>query len=380
MRVALVAEDFHPLLGGIPEHVRNLQRELLRAGHVAIVITSRVPGYDLEDRFVERVGTSRLVYNNGAFASLTVGLGLSRRLEGLLRRYRFDVVHVHQALVPTLGLLAPAAADRLGIPVVATFHAWFPRSLGYRLFRRPLQQRLGRFAAAIAVSPHVVEAMARYFEAPWIVIPNGVDLNVFHPDGREWAADKSPGPMLLFLGRLDPRNGLHTALAALPRVVEQFPRANLVVAGNGPLRGFYERRARRLGVDVRFLGSVYEERGALYRDADVYLCPTTRASFGVTLLEAMACGTPMIVSDIPAFRTLLGSEDRWPLVPPDDPSAWAEATMALLKDAKRQQEIRAEGPARVQPYAWPRVARQVFEVYDQVLSSGRLRDHPALST
>jgi phosphatidyl-myo-inositol alpha-mannosyltransferase len=368
VRVALVAEDFHPLLGGIPEHLRHLQRELHRAGHHAVVITSHVPGYDGNDPLVERIGTSRLVYWNGAFDRITVGWGLSRRLEAVLRGGRFDLVHVHHALATTLGILAPRVALRLDIPVVGTFHTWFPRSFAYRLFRRPLQDLLRRFAAAIAVSRCVVQAMSRYFDAEWHVIPNGVDLEVFHPGGHQ---ERPPtGPVLLFLGRLDPRNGVGTSLGAMPRVIARCPTTQLVVAGGGPLRQYYERRARRMGVDVRFLGQVYEERASLYRSADLYLCPTTRASFGLTLLEAMACGTPLIASDIPGFRELLSTERSGFLVPSDNPSCWAEAIGGLLGDADQRDNMRKRGLATAQRYAWPLVARQLLAVYHAVLTGG----------
>src|SRR2546430_17412785 len=92
------------------------------------------------------------------------------------------------------------------------------------------------------------------------------------------------GPRLLFLGRIEPRSGLGTALAALPRILARYPNAVLTVAGDGPWRGYYERRARSLGASVRFVGQVFEERPEYYASADLYLCPTTIASFGVTLL------------------------------------------------------------------------------------------------
>ena len=129
LRVALVAEDYYPQLGGVPEHVHHLAREL----------------------------------------------------EALFRKERFDIVHVHGGLSPTLGLVAPRAAWRAGIPVVATFHTWFPDSLGYRVLRAPFQRMLDRHAATIAVSSAAREAMARYFTAPWEIIPNGVDTTFFQP-------------------------------------------------------------------------------------------------------------------------------------------------------------------------------------------------------
>src|SRR5436190_19329910 len=132
----------------------------------------------------------------------------------------------HGGLNPTLGIVAPRAAWRAGIPVVATFHTWFPRSIGLRLLRRPFQRMLDRHAAAIAVSRAAQEAMARYFTAPWEIIPNGVDTTFFRP-GLE---RRSPGPRLLWLGRIEPRNDLGTVLAAMPRILERHPEAHLIVA------------------------------------------------------------------------------------------------------------------------------------------------------
>src|SRR5207244_13640583 len=115
---------------------------------------------------------------------ITLGWRLGRRLEDLFRAGRYDLVHVQGGLVPTFGLLAPLAAWRVGIPVVATFHSWFPRSAGYRVLRRLWQPLLDRHAALLAVSQPVVDAMSRYFHARSEILPNGVDVQVFQPNGR----------------------------------------------------------------------------------------------------------------------------------------------------------------------------------------------------
>src|SRR2546428_4115668 len=196
MRIALVAEDYYPQLGGVPEHVHNLALQLNRWGHAATVVTSHMGDYPDAD-FVRRVGTSRVIYSNGGVSRLTTGWRLRRRLEDVFRTGRCDIVHVHGGLAPTFGLAAPFAAWRLGIPVVATFHSWFRRSAGCRVFRRPLQKILDRHAATIAVSQPVVDAMSRYFEVDWEIIPNGVDTSFFQPNGRRPPDALSDHPRLL---------------------------------------------------------------------------------------------------------------------------------------------------------------------------------------
>jgi len=126
-----------------------------------------------------------------------------------------------------------------------------------------------------------------------------------------------------------------------------------------------ERAAKRLGPCVHFAGYANGERPAYYRDADVYVCPTKRASFGVTLLEAMACGTPLVVSDIPAFRDLAG-ESHAVFAPPGDPDAWGEAVNALIDDTARREMMMQAGREVAERHAWPLVAQRVLAVYKRV--------------
>lgn len=368
MRLALVTEFYYPHLGGVTEHVHHLALELRRRGHDVTILTSHMKGGRADPPFVRRVGTSRVIYSNGAFARVTTGWKLTDRIESLLREVGAELVHVQDGLAPVLGPFAANAAGRLGLPVVATFHSWFPRSIGLSVFRRPLQRRLDRLAACIAVSEPVVQALSRYLRGSWEIIPNGVDVNLFHPNGRRPTDYLTRGPRLLFLGRLDPRNGLETVLDAMPRILKQFPRTTLTVAGDGPLRRVYERAARPLGEAVRFVGRVNGERPEYYGTNDLYLCPTTKASFGITLLEAMACGTPFLASDIIGFRELVDGGGEAVLVPPRQPDAWAEAVTDLMGDPSRRAAMGAAGRTKAAAYAWPRVADRILDVYRRVFA------------
>jgi len=275
---------------------------------------------------------------------------------------------VHSALAPTLSVLAQQAARRLGIPVVATCHSWWPRSPTTRILRLPLQKRMDALSARIAVSDPVVQAHARYFQAEWDVIPNGVDTVCFHPDGRVLFESGISGPRLLFLGRMDPRNGLSTVLEAMPEILARYPKAVLLVAGDGPLLGYYQRQARALGDKVRFVGRVLEERPACYGGCDVYLCPSTRASFGITLLEAMACGVPIVASDITGFRELVAGGEEALLVPARQPQAWARAIVGLLGNPARRQAMREAGLRKAAEYSWTRIAERIVRIYERVLN------------
>ncbi len=375
MRIALVTEFYYPHLGGVTEHVHNLAKVYNAAGHPTIVVTSKMAmprgtpdahEYEKDEDFVRRIGTSCIIYSSGSFARITAAWRLRRRLRELFRREQIELVHIHGGLAPTFGIVGPLAASDLGLPVVATFHSWFAKSRALHLFQRQAQWLLGYHAANIAVSQPVVEAHARYVDTEWEIIPNGVDTQFFQPNGRYPADPGTKQPRLLFLGRLDPRNGLETVLRAMPAVLERFPDTTLTVAGDGPLRPLYERLARPVGDRVEFLGRVNGNRPEVYGSADLYLCPTTKASFGITLLEAMACGTPLVVSDITGFRELVAQGTEAVLVEKEDAAAWARAAIDLISDPERRAAMRAAGLAKAQTFAWPRVAEQVLSVYRRV--------------
>ncbi|MBI4421708.1 MAG: glycosyltransferase family 4 protein, partial [Gemmatimonadetes bacterium] len=306
--------------------------------------------------------------SNASFARLTTGRRVLQQMEDIFRSEGCELVHVHD-VAPTLGIAGTLAASRLGVPVVATLHSWFERSRLYQLFRRPYQAGLDRLAATIVVSELGRRAFAQYFRTDdWEVIPNGVDTQHFHPNGRTHrpraGGDASE---LLFLGRLDPRNGLDTLLAAMPGILGRYPRATLTVAGDGPLRNQYLRLAAPLGDRVRFVGSIWEERPRYYAAADIFLVPIRRASWSVTMLEAMACGVPTIAADIEGFRQQVAAPGEALLVPVTDAAAWTSAVIELLGDPARRSGMAAAARARAEQYAWPTIAGRVERVYQRVL-------------
>ena len=363
LRIGLVTEYYYPHLGGICEHVHFFAREARRHGHHVDIITSQLPGAR-EDPHVIRLGRSQPVYANGSLARMTVGWGLRAQLRAVLRRGRYDVVHVHSPLSPVLPILAIDEAD---CPVVGTFHTYFERSIGYTLGRRYFQKRLDRLGAAIAVSHSTTVALNRHFDANWTIVPNGIDTHVFHPGAPRPAAVRPDVPVVLFLGRFDPRNGLATLIEAFRKLRRRRGESQLVVVGDGPLWKHYQRVARG-HPDITFVGAVLRERPSYYAHSTVYACPTTRASFGVTLLESMACETPIVCSDILGFRDVVKHEREALMVPRGDVGALADALVRLLEDETLCARLGKRGRRAAEQYAWPRVTAAVLDVYTAVLS------------
>jgi phosphatidylinositol alpha-mannosyltransferase len=368
LRIAVVTEYYYPHLGGVCEHVHFFAREARRRGHHVDIITSNLPGAEPQPHVI-RLGRSQPVYANGSQARITIGLGLRRRMRKLLQRGRYDIVHVHSPLTPNLPLLAIEESDA---PVVGTFHTYFDRSKGYTLLNEFFQRRLDKLAAAICVSHSTTVALERYFSAPWQIIPNGIDTDVFHPSVGAPPAIRKDVPSILFLGRFDPRNGLTSLIESFRKVKGKQRQAQLVVVGDGPLREHYYRQARG-DEDITFVGAVLEGRPSYYAHSSIYACPTTKASFGITLLESMACATPIVCSDILGFRDVVVHEREALMTRCGDADALADALVRLLDDEALRIQLGTTGRHEAMQYSWPRVTSQVLEVYQTVLGQRTAR-------
>jgi phosphatidyl-myo-inositol alpha-mannosyltransferase len=221
-------------------------------------------------------------------------------------------------------------------------------------------------AAAICVSHSTTVALERYFSAPWQIIPNGIDTDVFHPSVAAPPAIRRDVPSILFLGRFDPRNGLTTLIDSFRKVKGRARQAQLVVVGDGPLREHYYKQAYG-DPDITFVGAVLEGRPSYYAHSSIYACPTTKASFGITLLESMACETPIVCSDILGFQDVVVNGREALMTPCGDRDALADALVQLLDDEGLRIQLGTTGRYESMKYAWPRVTSQVLDVYHNVM-------------
>jgi len=347
LRIALVTEYYYPHLGGVCEHVHFFAREARRRGHHVDIITSNLPGAEAQANVI-RIGRSQSVYANGSQARITIGLGLRREMRKVLRQGKYDVVHVHSPLTPVLPIL------------------YFDKSKGYWLFNRAFQNRLDMLSAAICVSHSTTVALERYFSAPWQIIPNGIDTDVFHPSVAAPPAIRKDVPSILFLGRFDPRNGLTTLIESFRKVKGRRRQAQLVVVGDGPLREHYYKQANG-DADITFVGAILEGRPSYYAHSSIYACPTTKASFGITLLESMACETPIVCSDILGFQDVVVNGREALMTPCSDREALADALVQLLDDEGLRIQLGTTGRYESMKYSWPRVTSQVLDVYHAVM-------------
>lgn len=369
MRVGIVCPYDWNTPGGVQAHIRDLAAELTRRGHTVSVLTPAEDDTDLPD-YVVAAGRPVAVPYNGSVARLNVGVVSAARVRRWIRDGHFDVLHVHEPISPSLTVLACWIAQG---PIVATQHVSMERSKALSSLSLVANTAMEKLSARIAVSEKARQFMVEHVGGDAVLIPNGVDCAAFE------VPDALPGyprdaPTLFFIGRIDePRKGLPTLLAAMPAIIAAHPEVELLVAGPGEVAEVEQELPPQLVPHVRFLGLVSEaDKVRAYHSADLYIAPHLGGeSFGIVLLEAMASGTPVLASDLEAFRLVLAESRYGELFTAGDVPGLAEHVNALLGDPQRRAELAAAGRRRAREYDWATVARDIERVYESVVTPGQ---------
>jgi len=305
---------------------------------------------------------------NGSVARLRFGPATHRMVKKWIAQGDFDVLHLHEPNAPSLSVLALMIAEG---PIVATFHTSTTKSLALGVFQGVLRPWNEKIVGRIAVSDLARRWQMEALGSDAVEIPNGVDVESF-ASAPLLPGYPRPGKTVLFLGRFDePRKGMAALLDALPALVERFDDVEVLIVGRGDADELRE-KAGDLGGHLRFLGQVDDdEKASALRSADVYCAPNTGGeSFGIVLVEAMAAGTPVVASNLDAFRRVLADGKAGRLVPVDDPAALAEALIDVLVDAKLRVRYVKAATAAVHRYDWSVVADDIMRVYETVAVPG----------
>jgi phosphatidylinositol alpha-mannosyltransferase len=356
MRIGLVCPYSLTVYGGVQTQVLGLARSLRAGGHETRVLAP-CDGPP-PDSGVTPLGNSIPTAANGSIAPLAPDAPAQLRFIRAVRDEGFDVLHLHEPLVPgatmTACVLKPA-------PLIGTFHA-AGMSASYRWGRPGVRWLAGRLDLRCAVSDDAEQLAGKYLGGHYEPVFNGIELEPY----AKAAPTPTDGPTILFLGRHEDRKGLSVLLEAMASLSRD---VRLWVVGEGPetsrLRG-------RVAGDPRitWLGPIDEdEKRSRLRGADVYCAPSLRGeSFGVVLLEAMAASTAIVASDLAGYRRVARPDQDAVLVPPGDPGALAAALGSLLRDPEHMERLVASGEERVQAFSMDQLADRYVELYRGVLT------------
>jgi phosphatidyl-myo-inositol alpha-mannosyltransferase len=370
LRVGIVCPYSFDAPGGVQFHVRDLAESLMAQGHEVSVLAPADDDTPVPE-YLTSVGGAIPVRYNGSVARVTFGPRSVGRVRRWLDAGRFDVLHLHEPVNPSLSMSALWIAQG---PIVATFHSSLVRSRALQVAYPLVRQSLEKIDARIAVSEDARRTLVDHLGGDAVVIPNGVYVDTFASatSTARWRGTPD-APTIAFLGRLDePRKGLPVLTDAIPRVLERLPGARFLVAGRGD-----EGRDQAIAAlgehaaSVEFLGGVSdEEKASLLASVDLYVAPQTGGeSFGIVLVEAMSAGACVVASDLGAFRRVLDDGAAGALFPVGDGAALAATVLDVLADTARADAYREHARAFVRRFDWSTVTAEVLAVYETVLAA-----------
>jgi glycogen synthase len=392
MRVAMLGWEFPPFTsGGLGVHCFELTRALCRMG-VEIDFFMPVTGKRIQSphkgmRIIEVAETTLRPYLHFSKSDgKTQGYGdnLIRAVNEYWDRCvdsvtvhsaggRYDVIHAHDWLTSRAGL---RLKERLGVPLVQTFHSTeFDRTSWPWDYILDVERSAAESAnLIIAVSRRTKQQVMRLGapEGKIHVIYNGVDRERFaaaQVDNNVLESLKKKKKVVLFLGRLTEQKGPVQFLHAAKRVLSVEPDVLFVVAGKGELLPLLINMTLDLGIsqNVRFLGYVPDEdQQRIYKLADVYVMPSTSEPFGITALEAMSSGVPVIISKTSGVAEIVKSAikvDFW------DINAMATKIIAVLRHRPLASAMTRMSSAEVSQYTWARTAEETLLAYRQAMGN-----------
>jgi phosphatidylinositol alpha-mannosyltransferase len=372
MKIGIVVPFSWSYWGGVVEHSENQAAALRRRGHEVKILMGHDPPGALT-RFLHPrsgrhghlppdiipLGRSVVVPANGSLPNIVLSPRSIARIRTVLRTERFDVVHLHEPLTPTICVATLVYAD---CPTVATWHA--AGDLSWLRLGVPVWGFLAdRIAVRIAVSRMAADSAERWLGSGFEIVPNGVVM----------PADSEPRQRehrIVFIGRHDARKGLPVLLRAWPEIRRRSG-ARLRLIGTDPLQYRLLHTRMRFdedGIDV--LGIVpNEERDAELASCKLFVSPALGGeSFGMVLVEAFATATPVVASDIPGFAAV-ATKDAAALVPPGDERALIDAVCELLDDEERRVEMGRAGRELAEQYSWDGIAERLEAIYERAVAA-----------
>lgn len=355
LRVAMVSPYSVSVPGGVQSQVLGLAREMRRLGHEVRVLAP-CDGPPPES-FVTPLGNSLPTAANGSIAALAPDPSAALRTIRALNDEAFDVIHLHEPLVP--GPTVTALLMRMA-PTVGTFHA-AGDSTSYRVLNRTARWAANHIDVRVAVSEQARELAARYLDGDYQVLYNGIEVSRYRrPD-----IERVKQPTIFFCGRYEPRKGLEVLLEALKSVPQN---VRLWVAADGP--GIDVLRNRFASDDrIDWLGRITEDdKIKRLASCTVFCAPSLHSeSFGIVLLEAMAAQAPLVASALDGYCNVATHDLDALLVPPGDAALLADALNQILTDTALTQRLVEGGSRRAEYFSMQVLAQEYLAIYRRLL-------------
>ena len=384
LHILMVSPQFYPMVGGYERQAQRLSAALVKRGLAVTVVAERRQKTWARYELIDMVPVERLncIYKpklHTISAATALGTYLWRN------RHTYNVVHVHQYGWPAgIAVLVSNFAGRPVVLKVTNTGAWGVLARTSRTVEkhvlRPLLRRIDAWVATSQQGARELQEFGVPSDRVWM-IPNGIDTAEYAPACESErmrirrSFDLDYQPVCLFVGRLDPQKNVTGLITAWRSVVQAIPDSRLLIAGHGSQSSLIAAMVEDLGLSesVRLLGYI-EAPLRLYQAADVFVLPSLHEGLSNALLEAMACGLPVVGTRVSGTEDLLADGKCGHLVEPGDEAALAQAIIDLLTHSKERLRKSIEARSRIEAeYSIESVADRYVNLYSRLVGSQKLR-------
>ena len=387
MKILMLTWEYPPrVVGGIARVVYDISRTLLKDGHDVTVVTYKegdVPYFE-DDKGVKVYRVDNYMINPNNFIDWIMQMNfnmVAKANEIMQEQGSFDVIHAHDWLV---AYAAKTLKNSYNIPIVSTIHA---TEAGRNSGIHDEQQRYindtewmltYESAEVIVNSNYMKNELQRLFGLPYEkinVIPNGVNLNLFNGIERDYSFRRKYAmdneKIILFMGRLVYEKGIQHLISAMPKILEKYHDAKLVICGKGGMQQELQQQVNAMGIGdkVYFAGYMNgKDVQRMYKAADVAVFPSTYEPFGIVALEAMLSENPIVVSDIGGLNEIVEHRVNGMKAYCGNPNSIADSILELLYDHKLCSEITKKAKNKVRnEYNWSKIAQDTHFTYQKAI-------------
>lgn len=372
MKIGIVCPYSIARGGAVQEIVRAQRVELAKRGHDVRIIAPQprdIEGVDLEGViFVGSANDFRSPMGTTTAVSASID---DEALEQMLETEKFDILHFHEPWQPFLSRQILLRSKSVN---VATFHAKIPETFMSRTIVRvvtPYTKGILKYLHELtAVSEAAAEYLSELTDQPITIIPNSIDLSFYRLPAKRHVPEPGEPKTILFVGRLERRKGVRYLLEAFQMLEQEDDNVQLIILGNGPSREKMEALAAELELkNVTFLGYVDNDvKLELLQKADIFCAPAIFGeSFGIVLLEAMACGAVVVAGDNSGYASVMKETGAMSLVNPHDTVEFARRLKLLLHDEALRKAWLAWAKQYVKQFSYENTVSQYEELYKAAL-------------